>query len=279
MRCKAIERLVAVIGDKPILDVSVADKNKFNDWWSRHILINGLTSESARKDVDVIRKMIRSLCKRDGLRDPDVWGENPFPRSTGKRNAFSVAFLRDVMLAPHALDGMAPADRDLLHVLIDTGARISEIVSLRAPFIKLEHNIPHIRIREDGRQVKSKNAIRDLPLIGVALEAMRRNPDGWAQYRDNAKAASKELNKWIKKLLPDSAGITESDDDTIEGSCLYGLRHTFKDRLRAVRAEDEMKVALMGHDVGIVGRTPDYGNGFSLDAKLDTMRQLEDLLR
>jgi integrase len=275
-REKAIELLIAQVGDKDILSLSTADANKFTDWYLQYITVNALGTDGPRKHIDVIRKMIRSICERDRLTDPDVWGKNPFPRHEGKRNAFSIAFVKDTMLAPGALDGMAPADRDLLYTLIDTGARLSEICNLRRPFIHVgpKDNIPHIRVRPVGRQLKSKNAIRDVPLIGVALEAMRRNPDGWPQYRDNAAAASKEINRWIKRLLPADADVIESDDENREGTCLYGLRHTFKDRLREVRAEDEMKVALMGQDVGNTGKTPDYGNGYSLEIKAEVMAQI-----
>jgi len=113
-----------------------------------------------RKDIDVLRKMIRSICDRDRPKDPDVWGKNPLPRSGGKRNAFSIAFVRDTLLAPGALNGMEPVARGLLYVLADTGARVSEVLALRTPTIKLAHNIPHIAIHGDGRQVKSKDAIR-----------------------------------------------------------------------------------------------------------------------
>ena len=276
-REKAIELLIAQIGDKDILAITVADANKFTNWYTNHVHVNQIGTDGPRKHIDVIRKMIRSIGERDRLTYQDPWSQNPFPRHDGQRNAFSIAFVKDTILAPGALGGMAPADRDLLYVLADTGARLSEICNLRKPYIHAgpRDNIPHVRIRPAGRQLKSRNAARDVPLIGLALEAMRRNPDGWPQYRDNANAASKELNRWIKRLLPTNAEITDSDDENREGTCLYGLRHTFKDRLRAIRAEDEMKVALMGHDVGMTGKTPEYGRGFSIEAKFEVMSQID----
>jgi integrase len=276
-REKAVELLIAQIGDKDILAITVADANKFTDWYTNHVRVSQIGTDGPRKHIDVIRKMIRSICERDRLTYQDAWAQNPFPRHDGQRNAFSIAFVKDTILAPGALDGMKRADRDLLYVLADTGARLSEICNLRKPFIHVgpKDNIPHIRIRPVGRQLKSKNAARDVPLIGVALEAMRRNADGWPQYRDNASAASKEINRWIKTLLPADVEITDSDDENKEGTCLYGLRHAFKDRLRAIRAEDEMKVALMGHDVGVTGKTPDYGRGFSIEAKFEVMSQID----
>ncbi|OSJ26988.1 hypothetical protein BSZ19_35110 [Bradyrhizobium japonicum] len=275
-REKAVELLIAQIGDKDILAITVADANKFTDWYTNHVHVNQIGTDGPRKHIDVIRKMVRSICERDRLTYQDAWAQNPFPRHDGKRNGFSIEFVRDVILGPGALDGMAPADRDLLHVLIDTGARLSEICNLRKPYIHVgpRDNIPHVRIRASGRQLKSKNAARDVPLVGVALEAMRNRPDGWPQYRDNASAASKEINKWIKRLLPADVEITDSDDENKEGTCLYGLRHCLKDRLRAIRAEDEMKTAILGHDVGMTGKTPDYGRGFSIEAKFEVMARI-----
>ena len=75
--------------------------------------------------------------------------------------------------------------------------------------------------------------------------------------------------------MPADVEVTDSDDENKEGTCLHGLRHAFKDRLRAIRAEDEMKVALMGHDVGMTGNTPDYGRGFSIEAKFEVMSQID----
>ena len=275
MRDSAVKRLIAIIGDK--LSITVADANAFNDWYSGYIHDNGFKTEGARKDIDVLRKMIRLICEREKLKDPGVWGKNPFPASGGKRNAFSIAFVRDVLLKPGALDDMDALARDFLHVLIDTGARPSEIAALRAPTVRLTHNIPHIAIREDGRQVKSKNAVRDVPLIGYALEAMRQHPDGFPTLRESAAydRLMREINKWLKKLLPADAKLEDGDDADKQGTSAYSLRHTFKDRLRAIRAEDEMKVALMGHDIGNVGKVPDYGNGYSLESKAEVMAQID----
>ena len=98
---------------------------------------------------------------------------------------------------------------------------------------------------------------------------MRRNPNGFAKYHDNAVEASREINKWLRTLQPD---VNVDDGDIFK--TLPCVRHTFKDRLRAIRAEDEMKVALMGHDIGNTGNTPNYGEGYSLEAKLAVVNQI-----
>ena len=62
--------------------------------------------------------------------------------------------------------------------------RPSELVNLTKDRIKLDANIPHIRVeaqdRDDdtpGRELKTEQSERDIPLVGFALEGMRRHPD------------------------------------------------------------------------------------------------------
>ncbi|WP_338830230.1 tyrosine-type recombinase/integrase [Bradyrhizobium sp. 27S5] len=264
-----VNRLTGVIGDKDMLAITRDDAKAFREWWSTRITEEDLTEEGARKDINALSAMIAEICKRDQLTDPKIFSGLGFRRSKGKRIAFDIDFVRTVILKPGALDGMPQVAFDILMVCIETGARVSEIVNLQRQHIKLMHNIPHIAIRDDGREVKTKNAIREVPLVGIALEAMRRNPNGFPDYYDNANEASKAINKWLKALQPD---VNEDDGDRFK--TLHCLRHTFKDRLRAVRAEDEMKVALMGHDTGSTGNTPDYGEGYSLQAKLAVVHQI-----
>jgi hypothetical protein len=70
------------------------------------------------------------------------------------------------------------------------GARPSEIVNLRHDHIILESNIPHIRVRPDERVLNTEFSWRDIPLVGVSLEAIRQFLDGFPRYRDNADAFS-----------------------------------------------------------------------------------------
>ncbi len=47
-----------------------------------------------------------------------------------------------------------------------------------------------IRIRPDDRVLKTSFSWRDIPLVGISLEALRRFPKGFPQYRDNGDAFS-----------------------------------------------------------------------------------------
>jgi integrase len=150
---------------------------------------------------------------------------------------------------------------------METGARPSELVNLTKDRIKLTANIPHISVealeRADdapGRELKTVQSKRDIPLVGLALEAMRRHPDGFSRYFDKADNFSAAANKHFRKrkLLP-------TPKNTV-----YSLRHSFKDRLKDVECPEEMIDELMGHKID----KPKYDDGYGLRLKLKNIQAI-----
>jgi hypothetical protein len=74
-------------------------------------------------------------------------------------------------------------------------------------------------------------------LVGIALEAAKRHPDGFSRYSNRTGTLSQTINKFLRvnKLQPTS-------DHTV-----YSFRHGFQDRLTAVEAPDRIQADLMGH--------------------------------
>ena len=91
---------------------------------------------------------------------------------------------------------------------------------------------------------------RIIPLLGVSLEAFREYPQGFPRY-----ANSPSLTDTINKFLREN-GLLESDEHT-----LYGLRHSFEDRMLAAGIDERIRRDLMGHSL----RRERYGEGASLD--------------
>ena len=104
----------------------------------------------------------------------------------------------------------------------------------------------HNPAASSGRQ-KTPSAVRRIPLVGVALWAMKQRPQGFAEYHDKNDTASANINKFMT-----NNGLRESDAHT-----LYSLRHTFADRLENAGCSDRMHADLMGHEFG----RPRYGDG------------------
>ena len=102
--------------------------------------------------------------------------ENPFRgfffhgKTYNKRPPFEDDWVRRKILVPGLFDKMRLELRVIIYVLIETGARISEICNLKPEDIRLDAEVPHIVIRPDRqKEVKAEKSERIIPLVGVAL--------------------------------------------------------------------------------------------------------------
>ncbi|MEY9238464.1 hypothetical protein ABIF68_006077 [Bradyrhizobium japonicum] len=171
------------------------------------------------------------------------------------RLPFPIEWVRDVILKPGALAGLNDDARHIVLVCIETGARPIELRYLRKDRIKLHDKVPHILVEpsfdpDEPHEVKTVSSVRRIPLVGVALEAMKLHPDGFERYRENGNTLSATVNSFLKenKLQPTGK------------ETLYGFRHTFEDRLKEGRIDDELRKILMGHSID----REKYGSGGSL---------------
>ena len=143
----------------------------------------------------------------------------------------------------------------LVYMMIETGARESEIIGLGTEDIILASDVPHVIIQPNAiRSLKTDSSERKIPLVGAALLAAKEiYPDGLTRYREKPDHASGAINKYLR----------ENDLRPTPKHTLYGLRHTFKDRLRDAGAPEEVIDELMGHKKS----GPKYGRGHLLETK------------
>lgn len=253
-RMKAVRNFIAVVGDKAIKDISGDDMLDFRNWWMERLEEEDLTPNSANKDLihlgDVLKTMNRM--KRLGLVLPLT--DLSFRQGEGKtRPPFSAKWIKEKLMKAGALDGLNPEARAIVLAMVNTGCRPSELAALTANTIRLDHNVPHISIEPEGRQVKSKYARRMIPLLGVSLEALRAFPEGFPRYRESSASLSATVNKFMREN-----GLMESDNHT-----LYSLRHSFEDRMLAAGIDDRIRRDLFGHRL----TRERYGDGASLEQK------------
>lgn len=251
-RIKAVRNFIAVVGDKAISEITGDDMLDFRAWWFDKMEAEDLTSNSANKDLIHLGDVLKTVnkMKRLGLVLP--LSDLSFKEGEAKqRPPFSDSWIREKLLAPGALDGLNEEARGVLLTMVNTGARPSELAALAADNIALDSNVPHIKIEPVGRQLKSKNARRVIPLVGVSLEAMRSFPEGFPRYRSSSAGLSAAVNKYLR-----THGLLETPEHT-----LYGLRHSFEDRQLAAGVDDRVRRDLMGHTL----TRERYGKGASLD--------------
>ena len=214
---RAVEILIEQKGDKPLSLLSRDDALSYADWWEDRVLTEGIGAGTANKNISHIGGMIRAVNKRLKLGFDDVFAATRIEGGRdGQRAPFPVEFIRDVILSPGKLDDLNEEARDVVFVVMETGARPSEIVNLTAAQIVLDAPIPFIRIRADGRVLKTEHSERDIPLVGLALDAMRRHASGFPRYFDKGSNLSAALMKHFGKrgLLP------------TEKHKIYSFRHT-----------------------------------------------------
>ena len=152
-------------------------------------------------------------------------------------------------------------------ILGETGCRLAEVVGLRVEDIDLDNKLIHIR-PNTARRLKTRQSIRTLPLVGYALQAVKMalaKSDGewlFPRYIKDGKCkadhASAALNKWVKK---DFGGLTA-----------HSLRHTMRDRLRAIECPAEMIDQIGGW--ARVGIGAGYGEGYSHNQLLAQLQEL-----
>jgi integrase len=148
--------------------------------------------------------------------------------------------------------------------------RLSEAAGLMIDDLKLNEDIPYIDLKpHPHRRLKTASSERKIPLVGTSLWAAKRlkqhsaglycfsrytNPE-----RCNSNSASAAINKWIK---------------TVGGSndVIHGLRHSFRDRLRAVEAPTDMIDQLGGWALKSVGQG--YGDGYDLELLISCLTKI-----
>lgn len=250
-RLKAIGNFIRVIGDRPLDGITRDDMLDFRQWWLDRIESEGLTANSANKDLIHLGDVLKTVntMKRLGLDLP--LSELSFKEGEKRaRPPFSVKWIRDKLLAPGALDGLNPEARGVLLGMVNTGYRPSEGAALTANTIRLDTDVPHISIEPEGRQIKSHHARRVIPLTGVSLRAFQANPDGFPRYR-NKPGLSAVVNKFLREN-----GLMESPEHS-----MYSLRHAFEDRMLAAGVDDRIRRDLFGHRL----TRERYGKGASLE--------------
>lgn len=253
---RSITTFIEVVGDIDFLSMSRDDAARLRSHLAGRIAAGEIKPYSANRLIYTLATVCKTVASVQFGVDHEVLGGLLFKEKVTARRrrqiGFSTEWIREKLLGPAALRGMNDQATDILLVMVNTGLRPSEIVALTKVTIRLDANIPHVIIKAEGRELKSVSAERVVPLHGVSLEAMRRNPGGFPRYVDRATAWSNLVAKYLKRRK-----LLETNEHRA-----YSLRHAFSDRLADVACPDRIRNQLMGHrEEGTA-----YGRGASLEA-------------
>ncbi len=252
---KAIRNFEKAVGAMPLHKIERKHALEYRSWWLVRIQKEGLKPYTANREINSLRRLITINFDIDSIER-----QNPFHRIRLKdtqerqREPFSTKFLRDGLLAPGALGDLKPHLQALIRIMINTGARPSELLGLELCDFNLDAEIPHIHIRSNKiHALKTPHSERLIPLVGVSLSAAREivTGGGWGKWAGKNMYATTMISKHFRKsgLVPDK---TQS---------LYSLRHWFQDQLTKNDVVDRAQAQLMGHKF----QRPKYGFGKDLE--------------
>ena len=248
----ALSTFLSLAGDRDVRDYTRQDAKLF----VHYLEMKGNKTATIRRRINSL-----SAIMNYAYSELDLDKRNPFTRLF-IRNEGDDIFKRGTFTNEQLKYGYAKALASgsavklLMPMLGETGCRLAEIVGLRLDDIDLESGLINIR-PNSARRLKNKTSERVLPLVGYAKQALEQNltqaDDEWLfpQYIKSghcyATHASNAVNKWLKH---DFGGLTA-----------HSLRHTFRDRLRALECPIDMIDQIGGwKSVTSIGNS--YGRGF-----------------
>lgn len=245
----------------------------------RDVFASGRSTATVRRRLNTIRAVFTHGLKEFGLtKEIDNHFKGLQITNEGedakKRLPFSTVELKAISTACQRLNDDI---RWIVALQLDTGARLSEIVGLRASDVFVSGETPFVWIKEHralGHTLKTANSERKVPLVGLSLwgaqraagaaETLKSAKAGWLFPRyasdGNIKStyASNTINKWLSKSL----SIPKTS---------HSFRHSMRDRLRVAGAPSDIQDAIGGWSSG-----RSVGESYGLGHKPETLKPYLD---
>jgi len=254
-RKKATNNFIKAVGDKSLAEVTTDDWFTFRAALLAKVAAGEILAASANKEFIYLNAMWNAIAqvkqiplsysmKGVALKDAGAKKRTRAP--------FSDGWIKEELLAAGALAGLNADARYILLGMINTGYRPSEGAGLLPEEIKLDGKVPHILIQPNkNRALKNEHSERYIPLTGISLEAFKNMKNGFPRYAANSASLSATVNKFLteNKLL-----------ETPRHS-LYGLRHSFEDRMLMGVIDERIRRDLMGHGL----KREKYGKGGDME--------------
>ncbi len=268
---RSLSYFVDLMGDIAIDEITREDALAYFKWWNDQI--TPLDPEQKPKSPKTANKHfgdMRDLYHKYHTHVGEEDRQNPFRNLSfktkktqrKKRLPFSNTWVRTRILKTGSMDGLTPEIFLATCIAIETGCRPGEVINLRPEDICLNTKVPYLKIaeRDDRQQKTDVGSIREIPLMGVALEAAKRAPGGFPKYHDKINSFSAAV----------SAAYTRRKLFETPDHVFYSYRHSFEDRMKEAGIDLELRMLILGHD----NKRPEYGTGGSMEYRLKELRKI-----
>ena len=246
--------VVKVLGNKSITSYATSEAAQFRDWCFEQ----GMSLNTVKRVFAAIRSIINLIMREHGIEGTNAFSGTFMPESpdASPRQPIPNDILRNIQKQCQSTDYEM---RWLVALLSDTGMRLSEAAGLLKDDINLDGSPPKVNIRpHPWRRLKTAGSERKVPLVGYSFWAAKKAveasegaflfPKYCSEGGCNANSASAALNKWLKQI----AG---------RKYVIHSLRHSMRDRLRAVGCPSDMINQIGGWNSTSTGES--YGLGYS----------------
>lgn len=253
-------QFVGVVGDIPFADLKRSHVRSYID----HRLTDGMSTGTVRRELNQLRAIVQ-MC----ITETEANRSNPFSsvsiQNEGK-DAKDKKVPTELELQEIANSFLGDPSSTALIILmqLETGTRVGEISGLKLEDVVLEHETPHIDLKDnEWRTLKNDSSERTVPLVGVALHAARKAVEShpgahealfpnYAKPRGND-SASAAVNKRLKRW-----GLTS-----------HSFRHAMTDRLKNADVTQDVRDEIKGHGSGKMDAY--YGKGRALRKKQESL--------
>ena len=253
------------LGNRPITSYSSSDAAAFRD----HLFSKDLSLGSVKRIFGSVRSIINLVMREHGIEGSNAFAKTYMPERDDSQDREPVPQDKLIILQ-NACQETDDEMRWLLALISETGMRLSEAAGLHRDDIVLDALTPHINLTaHPWRRLKTKSSARHIPLVGTALWAARRlmqhdSSYAFPRYCDgktcNANSASAALNKWMKTIIGGDYVV-------------HGLRHSLRDRLRAVECPSDIIDQIGGWTTTGIGHA--YGRGYSVEIMAKWMERIK----
>lgn len=248
--------------DIDVLKLTKKDVYEYRNRLIERVKDKTLKVDTIRKKLMWLRVIIRHNYEIEGIKESPFENLRPIKGIGDEEKHKSITEAEAKAIRKQLAEADANEElRAILAVMENTGALPKECALLHEDDIHLDAPIPYVSFRpnENRSMLKTDSRVRDVPLVGIALEAMNGFRKGFPRYcRDNGgEAVSAAANKHIQAVAADK-------------TC-YGYRHRMANLMKAAKVDKTLRDGIMGHASGISGH---YGDQYPLEVKLEVLMKV-----